>query len=99
MVEGREIFLDDDEPEGPNPVAVAVTAQTTSPSADGARMLEARLVVLGDADFSSNESINFVFNQSLLLNSIAWLSENEELIAKMPSFPNAMSCISTCPVW
>ena len=44
----------------------------------------ARVVVLGDADIASNEFINLVSNQDLLLNSMAWLTENEELIAIRP---------------
>ena len=48
-------------------------------------MREARVVVLGDADLSLNEYIDFVSNQDLLLNSIAWLTESEELIAIRPT--------------
>jgi ABC-type uncharacterized transport system involved in gliding motility auxiliary subunit len=45
---------------------------------------EARLVVFGDSEFASNGSFNDMGNGNLLLNSIAWLAEDEELIALRP---------------
>ena len=51
----------------------------------GEGLRDARVVVLGDADISTNEAVNHVSNQDLLLNSIAWLTENEELIAIRPT--------------
>lgn len=75
VVQNEQIVPDADEARGPNPVAVAVRVA----GASGSR--EARVVVLGDADLTGNEAINYASNQNFLLNAIAWLSENEELIA------------------
>ena len=85
VVDGISINMDPGESLGPNPVMVAVAARSRRAVAAGERMRDARVVVLGDADISTNEAINHVSNQDLLLNSIAWLSENEELIAIRPT--------------
>ena len=45
---------------------------------------EARLVVFGDSEFASNSSFNDMGNGNLFLNAIAWLAEDEELIALRP---------------
>ena len=79
------IAQDPDEASGPNPVMVAVAARSNRSIGGGDRTREGRVVVLGDADLSLNEYINRVSNQDLLLNSIAWLTENEELIAMRPT--------------
>ena len=81
----KPLSREDYETEGPNGIAVAMTMRTDVPVGDGSRMREARLVIVGDADMSSNEQMNYVSNQSFLLNSVAWLSENEELIAVRPT--------------
>ena len=41
----------------------------------------ARLVVVGDADFAANASINLYGNRDLLLNMISWLAQEKTLIA------------------
>lgn len=81
--EKKPINPDAEEAKGPNPIAVAVTLVASR--GDGTRGRDARLVVVGDADLASNEGIRYVVNQSFLLNSVAWLSENEELIGVRPT--------------
>ncbi len=76
---------DPEEESGPNPVMVAVAARSNRPVADGDLMREARVVVLGDADLTMNEQMDRISNQDLLLNSMAWLTETEELIAIRPT--------------
>ena len=44
-------------------------------------MRDARVVVIGDWDLASNEGIDMASHSNLLLNTIAWLTESEELIA------------------
>ena len=85
VVNGDAIAQDPDEARGPNPVMVAVAARSNRSVGGGDRTREGRVIVLGDADLSLNEYINLVSNQDLLLNSIAWLTENEELIAIRPT--------------
>jgi ABC-type uncharacterized transport system involved in gliding motility auxiliary subunit len=45
---------------------------------------EARLVVFGDSEFASNGSFNDMGNGNLFLNAVAWLAEDEDLIALRP---------------
>ncbi len=66
---------------GPNPVGVAVTLQADVDTADQSRAREARAVVLGNAYVSTNEFMVYAGAQDLLLNSVAWLTASEELIA------------------
>lgn len=49
-----------------------------------ARSTEARVVVFGDSEFASNQSFNDMGNGNLFLNCVAWLTEDEELIALRP---------------
>jgi len=66
---------------GPNPVGVAVTLQAEVDTADQSRAREGRAVVLGNAYISTNEMMKYAGAQDLLLNSMAWLTASEELIA------------------
>jgi ABC-type uncharacterized transport system involved in gliding motility auxiliary subunit len=74
-----------DELEGPIPVAVAVTKKTEVPLGDSGQTRDARVVVVGDSDFVSNDKIRLAGNHNFLLNSLAWLTESEELIAIRPT--------------
>lgn len=74
-----------DEQEGPVPVAVAVTMKTNVPVGDTSQTKDARVVVIGDSDFISNENIRLAGNHNFALNSLAWLTESEELIAIRPT--------------
>ncbi len=56
---------------------------------------EARLVVIGDSDFASNNAIKFQRNADLFLNSVNWLAEEEDLISIRPkSATNRMVTMS-----
>jgi ABC-type uncharacterized transport system involved in gliding motility auxiliary subunit len=45
---------------------------------------KARLVLVGDSDFATNSVVNLSGNRDLLLNTVAWLAEEESLIALRP---------------
>ena len=79
--ERRSLIPDPGELRGPVSVAVAVTMRTDVPVGDGSRTLDARVIVMGDADISSNEGIDWGYSSNMLLNMTAWLTESEELIA------------------
>ncbi|MBA3948934.1 MAG: ABC transporter, partial [Acidobacteria bacterium] len=49
---------------------------------------EARLVVIGDADFAANWMLGFQGNRDLFLNVANWLSLQENLIAIRPKSPD-----------
>jgi len=65
-------------------MAVAVTAKTDVVIGDTGQTRDARIVVVGDSDFVSNAHVEDFFNKEFLLNAIAWLSGQEELIAERP---------------
>ena len=70
---------------GPNPIAMAVTLQSDVDVADQSRAREARAVVVGNAYLSTNDFMKYIGAQDFLLNSMAWLTESEDLIAIRPS--------------
>jgi ABC-type uncharacterized transport system involved in gliding motility auxiliary subunit len=43
-----------------------------------------RLVVFGDSDFASNFFLDFLGNKDLILNTLAWVSEEEQGMAHRP---------------
>lgn len=72
--------------EGPLSMAVAVTAKTDFLIGDSGQTRDARIVVVGDSDFVSNGQLTVIpGNLNFILNAVAWLSENEELIAIRPT--------------
>ena len=54
---------------------------------DGGPPLQARLAVFGDSDFASNSAVGIQGNQDLVLNTINWLAQQENLIAIRPREP------------
>jgi ABC-type uncharacterized transport system involved in gliding motility auxiliary subunit len=79
---------------GPLPFGVAVTikvktaaaAPTPSPSPSAMPEekpadKEARVVVVGDCDFGSNQLLEQLGNKDLFLNSVAWLAKDSDLIS------------------
>jgi ABC-type uncharacterized transport system involved in gliding motility auxiliary subunit len=45
---------------------------------------EARVVVFGDSDFAANATLQIQGNRDLFLNTIGWLSQQENLISIRP---------------
>ncbi len=71
-----------DEKEGPLSAAVAVTAKTDVQVDASGQTRDARIVVIGDSDFAANGQVAAIpGNLNFILNVMAWLTENEELIA------------------
>lgn len=65
-------------------VAVAATMKTDTPTGDAGRTRDARLVVIGDSDLAKSESIRNGGHLNFMLNSVAWLTEQEDIIAIRP---------------
>lgn len=80
----RPIQAEATETRGPNPLAVAITTQSDVSVPDESRPREARAVVVGNAYLSGNEFMVYAGIQDFLLNSVAWLTESEDLIAIRP---------------
>jgi ABC-type uncharacterized transport system involved in gliding motility auxiliary subunit len=86
VYEGKPYERDGGDTPGPSSVAVAVAKANETPTLDGGRSNDTRIVVLGDSDISSNQSvIPGSASTNLLLNTIAWLTENDDLIAIRPT--------------
>jgi ABC-type uncharacterized transport system involved in gliding motility auxiliary subunit len=66
---------------GPFTLAVAGTYNTGKPAGQG------RFVVVGNSAWASNQALGFSGNRNLLLNTINWLSSDEDLIAIRPKEP------------
>lgn len=85
MSQGKAI-KSPDEQAGPLSMGVAVVAKTDAVIGDSGQTRDARIVVFGDSDFASNGQIAAMpGNLNLILNAMAWLTENEDLIAIRPS--------------
>ena len=52
--------------------------------AEPAKPMDSQMVVVGDTDFASNANLNQAGNRDLLLNSISFLAEEEDLVAVTP---------------
>jgi len=67
---------------GPVPLAVAVTGKHKEMGFD--KEGETKLVVVGDADFASNQFFGQLFNRDLVLNMVSWLAGEEQQISIRP---------------
>lgn len=93
-----EFNADKGDKQGPITLASAVSAPATvtppAPSGNGTpanpdaeRKPETRVVAVGDSDFASNMAVGIAGNRDLFLNSLNWLSQQENLIAVRPRQP------------
>ena len=71
---------------GPLSVGAAVAgAASAAPGADAAAQKpETRVVVMGDSDFAANAYLGIGGNRDLFMNTIGWLSQQENLISIRP---------------
>jgi gliding motility-associatede transport system auxiliary component len=79
---------------GPITIAAATSAASKAPSAAGANPLdpeapqpETRVAVVGDSDFAANAGLGIQGNRDLFMNTVGWLSQQENLIAIRPKNP------------
>jgi ABC-type uncharacterized transport system involved in gliding motility auxiliary subunit len=75
--------------QGPVSIAAAVSAAAApagaTPPAEGAEAKpESRVVVFGDSDFAANATLGIQGNRDLFLNTVGWLSQQENLISIRP---------------
>ncbi len=73
---------------GPIPLAAAVSAAASTPAAAGAPadapQPETRMVVFGDSDFVANAFLGVQGNRDMFMNTLGWLSQQENLISIRP---------------
>jgi ABC-type uncharacterized transport system involved in gliding motility auxiliary subunit len=79
---GLESALSTKKPADPGVATDALTAAGATTST------EARLVVIGDSDFANNRNFPDMGNANFFLNCVAWLAQDEELIALRPKNPD-----------
>ena len=70
-----------------SPSPAAEPSPSPSPTAEPAAPREGRVAAFGDADFASNQLLSFEGNQDFLLNTVAWLAEDADLISVRPREP------------
>ncbi|MBI2907916.1 MAG: GldG family protein [Chloroflexi bacterium] len=88
------------------PLALAVSVEATAALPDlpvkppeGVKERKTRVVVVGDSDFASNQYFYSLGNSDLFLNSINWLSGEEELISIRPKPPAFRRMVVTQAGW
>ncbi len=79
LVGNKVKFDEGKDTKGPISLGVVVTKKVEKK--------QARLVVIGDSDFASNQYIGLQRNGDLFLNAINWLAEDEDLISVRPKSP------------
>ena len=90
MLSGGKIVFDEKKGDKPGPVSIAaaasapVAAPAPADKAAGEAKPESRVVVFGDSDFASNLALGVSGNKDLFMNAVAWLAQQENLIAIRP---------------
>jgi hypothetical protein len=83
-MEGK-VAPDANETKGPVPIAVASTAVNPIAAGEGSAPRDSRIVVVGNRSFTNNERINYQSHRNFVLNSMAWLTEQPDLISIRPT--------------
>jgi len=78
---------------GPVSLAVAAVFAREDETEDESTPPESRLVVFGDFDFAADDQISSGANANLLLNTLNWLVERDELLAIEPRRPEQTSLL------
>jgi ABC-type uncharacterized transport system involved in gliding motility auxiliary subunit len=88
LLTSGEVSLDESKGDKPGPVtiAAAVTASKPDaappdPKAANDPKPETRVVIFGDSDFASNGVLGIQGNKDLFMNTVGWLSQQENLIS------------------
>jgi gliding motility-associatede transport system auxiliary component len=91
LMTSGQVSLDESKGDKKGPIAIATAVSATSgaadppkPGAEPEKKPETRVVVFGDSDFAANAGLGIQGNRDLFLNTIGWLSQQENLIAIRP---------------
>jgi len=94
MTSGK-VALDEASGDKKGPISIgAVASATITPSNESkpenadAPKPEARVAVMGDSDFASNSALGIQGNRDLFMNTVGWLSQQENLISIRPKEPD-----------
>ena len=89
-----QVTLDESKGDKKGPVSIAaaanapVAAATPPKPGDEGPKPETRVVVFGDSDFAANATLAIQGNRDLFMNTIGWLSQQENLISIRPKEPD-----------
>ena len=86
LEEGKTQYEGEEDLAGPVGLAAVATmpADTLAAPGHAGRSSKSRVVVFGDSDFASNSYLDLGGNRDLILNTVSWLAEEEDLIAIRP---------------
>jgi ABC-type uncharacterized transport system involved in gliding motility auxiliary subunit len=93
LMKSEAVTLDESkgDKKGPVTIAAAVSAGSAATPPPGSNPLEpdtpkpeTRVVVFGDSDFAANATLSIQGNRDLFMNTVGWLSQQENLIAIRP---------------
>ncbi|HEV8310529.1 MAG TPA: Gldg family protein [Methylomirabilota bacterium] len=82
-IKSGQVKPDPDEARGPLTIAAVATAEAKDVPQER-KGAKARIVLIGDSDFSTNAFVNLSGNRDFFLNTLSWLAEEENLIAIRP---------------
>jgi hypothetical protein len=95
LLTSGEVSLDEakGDKKGPIPIGAVVSAAATptdapKPGEETASKPETRVAVIGDSDFVANSGLGIQGNKDLYMNTIGWLSQQENLISIRPKEPD-----------
>ena len=83
LLEGQTQYEPTEDGKGPIDIAAASTMGFAADSTS--TVIESRVVVFGDSDFAGNSNLRLSGNRDLLLNTVHWLAEAEDMIAIRPT--------------
>ncbi|HSG27987.1 MAG TPA: Gldg family protein, partial [Candidatus Krumholzibacterium sp.] len=88
VLTGKTQYEAPQDSKGPVSIAAAAEMEIVIPPADSGSAGTpgtSRIVVFGDSDFTGNANFRLSGNRDLVLNSVNWLAEEEDLISIRPS--------------
>lgn len=85
LIQTKHASPSNEENVGEKSLAVTVTMKTALSEGAAGQTKDARIVVLGDSDFVSNDHITVDGHFNFIMNAMSWLSEREDLIAIRPA--------------
>ena len=92
LLTSGQVSLDEAKGDKKGPVSIGAVVSAASgaaadaakPPADAPSKAETRVAVIGDSDFAANAGLGIQGNRDLFMNTIGWLSQQENLISIRP---------------
>jgi ABC-type uncharacterized transport system involved in gliding motility auxiliary subunit len=92
LLSSGQVSLDESKGDKKGPISIGAVVSAASgaaadagkPPADAAAKAETRVAVVGDSDFAANAGLGIQGNRDLFMNTIGWLSQQENLISIRP---------------